>query len=105
MTTTARQPDVEVPVVGELGEQWRQDGGQGESGLVCYRAGRVVADSVDQFQSFQRPAPRQAEHPLACRVQGPWRDALPVRRRRDPVAHLARDSLTVQPRMLTPPTR
>jgi hypothetical protein len=69
---------MQVPVVGEFGQQWRQHGGQGESGLVCYPAGRVVADSVDQFQPFQRPAPRQAERPLACRVQG--RGAMPCPR-------------------------
>jgi hypothetical protein len=97
MTTTARQPDMQVPVIGELGQQWRQHGGQGESGLSATRQDAWLPTAwISSSRSSGRRRGR-AERPLACRVQGPWRDALPARRRRDPVAHFARDSLTVQP--------
>ena len=57
----------------------------------------MVGGSVDKFESFQGPESRHAECPLAYRVAGPRRDALPARRRHDPVAHCARGSLTVRP--------
>jgi hypothetical protein len=72
---------VQVPVVGEIGKQRRQHGGEGESGFLGYPAGGMVADAVEELQPFQRPMPWQGEGPLADGVNSSCGDAPPARGR------------------------
>jgi len=50
---------MQMPVVGEVGKQRRQYRGKREPGFLRYPARRVIADGVQEFQSFQRSRSRQ----------------------------------------------